>query len=182
LLLLFIARLEEGGEVFFSHMSKTPYEVLGVSRSSTQKEIRRRYLELCKKHHPDVAAKGGLDFTEVTAAYEFLSNKRTLQRMQHQPRYHDSASVHYKPIDTKVWTRRSLIVGLGFAALMAYSFSADSEAEPVLSIPPKQQLKKDSNQMGSSVDKGHPATDDDATTNQHPWQAAGISFREWLKM
>ncbi|KAI8877383.1 DnaJ-domain-containing protein [Backusella circina FSU 941] len=156
-------------------MSKTPYEVLGVGRYSSQKEIRQRYLELCKKHHPDVASKGSMmNFTEITTAYEFLSNKRTLQRIQQQqPRYHNSTSAHFKPIDTKVWTRRSLIIGLGFAAFMAYSFSADSD-EPVVSIPPPPH------QLGSSVDnKGHPATD--ATTNQPPWQAAGISFREWRK-
>ena len=30
-----------------------PYEVLGVSESATDKEIRAAYLELVKKYHPD---------------------------------------------------------------------------------------------------------------------------------
>ncbi|CAO3659055.1 unnamed protein product [Rhizopus microsporus] len=34
---------------------KSPYEILGVGRYSTQKEIRKRYLELCKIYHPDVS-------------------------------------------------------------------------------------------------------------------------------
>ncbi|KAI7873471.1 DnaJ domain-containing protein, partial [Mucor mucedo] len=54
-----------------------PYDILGVGRYTTQKEIRRRYLELCKKHHPDVASGGkGVDFREITVAYEQLTNSK----------------------------------------------------------------------------------------------------------
>ena len=34
-------------------MAKDPYDVLGVRRGATEKEIRDAYLEQTKKYHPD---------------------------------------------------------------------------------------------------------------------------------
>lgn len=53
------------------------YEVLGVTKESTQDEIKKAYREMAKKYHPD---RGGdeVKFKEVSEAYETLSdeNKR----------------------------------------------------------------------------------------------------------
>lgn len=52
---------------------KTHYQVLGVSRHSTQSEIRAAYLALAKKYHPD--AKGNSKrMIEVNQAYEVLKD------------------------------------------------------------------------------------------------------------
>ena len=53
------------------------YDVLGVSRSSSDKEIRNAYRKLARKHHPDLnpndkAAEAR--FKEVSEAYEVLSD------------------------------------------------------------------------------------------------------------
>jgi DnaJ-class molecular chaperone len=59
-------------------MPRDPYEVLGVSRSASETEIKKAYKELSKKYHPDLNA-GDKDvenkFKEVQEAYELLSDK-----------------------------------------------------------------------------------------------------------
>ena len=39
--------------------SKDFYEILGVGTLASDKEIRSAYLELAKKHHPDLYVSGG---------------------------------------------------------------------------------------------------------------------------
>ncbi len=56
------------------------YEVLGVSKSASQSELKKAYRSLAKKYHPDVNKDPGAEekFKEINEAYEVLSdeNKR----------------------------------------------------------------------------------------------------------
>jgi curved DNA-binding protein len=50
------------------------YDVLGVERGASEKDIRRAYRKLARKHHPDVNKDPGSEdrFKEVSEAYEVL--------------------------------------------------------------------------------------------------------------
>lgn len=56
---------------------RTLYDVLGVSRNASQDDIKKRFRELARQHHPDVNpgnAGSARRFAEITAAYKTLSD------------------------------------------------------------------------------------------------------------
>jgi tetratricopeptide (TPR) repeat protein len=58
-------------------LKKTYYEILGVPRTATADQIKKRYRELVREHHPDVASNKALaqqEFVEISEAYRTLSN------------------------------------------------------------------------------------------------------------
>ncbi|MGN1472846.1 MAG: DnaJ domain-containing protein [Eubacteriales bacterium] len=64
-------------------MTKDPYTVLGVSRSSTDEEIKKAYRELAKKYHPDNYADSSLadlaneKMKEINEAYDTIQKERS---------------------------------------------------------------------------------------------------------
>lgn len=59
-------------------MSKNPYDILGVEKTSSDDEIKSAYRKLAKKHHPDLNPDNKADdekFKDISAAYDFLKDK-----------------------------------------------------------------------------------------------------------
>lgn len=55
----------------------TLYEVLGVRRDAAAAEVRRAYLDLARRHHPDQGSGGdAARMAEVNAAWEVLGDPR----------------------------------------------------------------------------------------------------------
>lgn len=57
---------------------KDPYDILGVTKSATEAEIKKAFRTLAKKYHPDAAGNGATAkkrFQDVSAAYEILGDK-----------------------------------------------------------------------------------------------------------
>lgn len=62
--------------------TKDFYEILGVPKQATVQEIKKRYRELAKKHHPDAnegSKRSEEIFKTITAAYETLRDKKKRQ-------------------------------------------------------------------------------------------------------
>ena len=69
-----------------------PFSVLGVSRTSSEKEIKDAYLKLAKKYHPDLNKNGEERFKAVKTAYEkILSGEaKSSQEQQKQKQTYQS--------------------------------------------------------------------------------------------
>lgn len=48
------------------------YDLLGLHRTATEKQIKKKYRELAKKHHPDIAGSDGDFFIMISEAYKVL--------------------------------------------------------------------------------------------------------------
>ncbi|XVN40612.1 MAG: molecular chaperone DnaJ [Rickettsia endosymbiont of Argas persicus] len=61
-------------------MSQDYYQILGVSKTASQADLKKAYHKLAKQYHPDNAAPGDKDaekkFKEINAAYEVLKDEQ----------------------------------------------------------------------------------------------------------
>ena len=63
---------------------KDYYQILGVEKNASEKEIKKAFRRLARKHHPDVNpddARAEERFKEINEAYEVLSDLAELQAL-----------------------------------------------------------------------------------------------------
>jgi curved DNA-binding protein len=78
------------------------YEVLGVSREATEKEIKTAYRKLARKHHPDLhpgeeKAKAEEKFKQINEAYEVLSDSEKRKKYDRLgERWQSGEDFHYE--------------------------------------------------------------------------------------
>jgi len=101
------------------HDGADPYEVLGVARGATPAEIRRAYLALVERYHPDrhdgnpLRGLAEQRLAEVNAAYELLSDPR--RRARHDAGPAPDPVPAGAPADARReaawrWVRRALLL------------------------------------------------------------------------
>ena len=64
-------------------MDKNLYDVLGVSKSASEAEVKSAYRKLARKYHPDLnkdnKAAAAEKFKEISCAYDILGDKEKVQ-------------------------------------------------------------------------------------------------------
>jgi curved DNA-binding protein len=78
------------------------YEVLGVKKNATEKEIKSAYRKLARKHHPDLhpgdEKEAGEKFKQVNEAYEVLSDPEKREKYDRLgERWQDGDNFQYDP-------------------------------------------------------------------------------------
>ncbi|KAI6174616.1 DnaJ domain-containing protein [Aphelenchoides bicaudatus] len=68
----------------YSVRLKSHYEVLGVERTATPKEIKQAFYELSKKNHPDIAGAESKLFLDIREAYDTLKDETSRQSYDHK--------------------------------------------------------------------------------------------------
>lgn len=58
---------------------KDYYQILGVSKNASSKDIKKAYYQLAQKYHPDKSAGDKTKFQEVSEAYEVLGDEKKRQ-------------------------------------------------------------------------------------------------------
>ena len=66
---------DSDSEISMNPKSKEPHEVLGLPKGATLEDVKKRFLELQKKHHTDSGAENQDVSASLNEAYEFLSGK-----------------------------------------------------------------------------------------------------------
>ncbi|ORC90829.1 putative DNA-J protein [Trypanosoma theileri] len=66
-------------------LSNEPFAVLGLSRSCTKAEIKTRYRELARLHHPDSKTGDSKKMEEINKAYNLLLKEGAYERLRLKP-------------------------------------------------------------------------------------------------
>jgi curved DNA-binding protein len=83
------------------------YNILGISPSATQTEVKKAYRKLAKKHHPDVSKEDGAEahFKQIVEAYAVLKNKNKRKHYDLSGGYQKPANTgtHFQGVDLNIF-------------------------------------------------------------------------------
>lgn len=137
-------------------MVADPYQVLGVSHSATEDEIRQAYRRLAKKYHPDLNpsdAQAAQKMNEVNEAYDLLKIRRPISSSAPSSRL-------VRPISSsasRVITTRS-IRSASTAVRTANKIAArSSRTAPITITPPVQTGMRISSRISGIISAAHAA-------------------------
>ena len=111
------------------------YEILGVSRTASQDEVKKAYRKLARKYHPDVnqGDKQSEDrFKEVNAAFEVLSDPQ--KRSLYDELGADALRIGFDPEKAKAYRqwKSAQRAGGGQGGFPGFEFSEDSDLGDIL--------------------------------------------------
>ncbi len=110
---------------------KDYYEILGVARDASDKEIKAAYRRLARKYHPDVNAgdKGAEEkFKEVAEAFAVLSDAD--KRAQYDRRGHDAFGPEFNPFAGGGFDPRNFDFGMGDLSDLFAMFGMGGRGSP----------------------------------------------------
>jgi curved DNA-binding protein CbpA len=110
----------------------TYYEILGVAKDATAKQIKAAYRKMAQTHHPD---KGGdsLRFVEIQQAYDTLSDA---EKREHYDRYGT-----IKPNDS-LMDKAKQHVGAIFTSVMSQPFDQYTNVVEVMTVNTKNEISR----------------------------------------
>lgn len=100
-------------------MTKDPYEVLGVSHSATQEEIKKAYRDLARKYHPDNYVNNPLadlaqeKMKEINEAYETLNKGGSTSGSYRQQNTYQSNQTNSSSNEGSVYTQIRRLIQMG---------------------------------------------------------------------
>ena len=59
-----------------------PWKVLGVTKESSKKDIKKAYVQMVKEWHPDKGKDNGEKFKQIQEAYSILSDPEEFKRFK----------------------------------------------------------------------------------------------------
>jgi molecular chaperone DnaJ len=95
---IFTRRLHSIIKHSYSAFKRNPYDVLGIRKTASKGEIKKAFIELTKKYHPDRNPDTKDKYAEINNAYQILSNDIKRKDLDKRPEEYEEDEVE-EPYD-----------------------------------------------------------------------------------